>query len=451
MTQRVLVADDDTAIRMVLQQALTREGFQVRATGNVATLAKWAQEGEGDLIVTDVYMGDACVFDALPAIRAQRPSLPIIVMSAQSTVATAMSATGAGAYDYLPKPFDLDDLVGMARRALLQQPSARARAAAVLAEKDARLPMVGRSPVMQELYRAMARAAGADLALLIEGEAGVGKERVARAVQSHSRRAKGPFAPWRISGEGADLVERAPAYLALATGGVLYLDGVDDLSATGQLALLRVLETIERDRPDVRIMASAQRPLDELRSAGAFRADLLSRLGVLRLSPPPLRAHPDDIGDIARALLAQAKGEGLPEKSIDAAALERLQRHDWPGNVRELWNLLRRISVMRPDRVIGREDIDAELTRSTRAQTPGAEETTFEVLLAQRIEEELSAAATNPGLYDRLLAQVERPLIEQTLKATRSNQIKAAAILGINRNTLRKKILSLGIATGKAD
>jgi two-component system, NtrC family, nitrogen regulation response regulator GlnG len=451
MTPRVLIADDDTAIRMVLQQALTREGFQVRATGNVATLAKWAQDGEGDLIVTDVYMGESCVFDALPHIRAQRPSLPIIVMSAQNTVATAMSAAGAGAYDYLPKPFDLDDLVGMARRALSQQPNARARAAAALAERDARLPMVGRSAIMQELYRAMARAASTELPLLIEGEAGVGKERIARAVHAHGRRTKGAFHVWRMAGEGPALTEHAPSHFALAAGGTLFLDGVEDLDLPAQASLLGLLEGMEQERPDFRLIASVNGSLDELCDGGRFRPDLALRLTVLHLNAPPLRAHVEDLGDIARALLAQAKAEGLPEKTIDPGAIEVLQRHAWPGNVRELWNVLRRVVAMRPDRLIAREDVEAEFQRTKRAGGAPADGASFEGLLDRRIDEELAATPLQPGLYDRLLAQVEKPLIERTLSATRGNQIKAAAILGINRNTLRKKILSLGVVTGKGD
>lgn len=451
MSSRVLVADDDNAIRLVLQQALTREGFQVRATSSVSTLAKWAADGEGDLIVTDVYMGDACVFDALPSIRALRPGLPIIVMSAQSTVATAMSAAGAGAYDYLPKPFDLDDLVSLARRALSQIPNAKTRAAAALAERDARLPMVGRSPAMQELYRAMARAAAVDLPLLIEGETGVGKERIARAVHMHSRRGQGPFVAWSLAGEGAALADRAAAQLSSAVGGCLYLDGVDDLDAGGQAQLLRFLESVERQRPDVRIIAASSRSLASLVQDRAYRPDLMQRLHVLRLYAPALRRRIEDVGDIARALLLQARQDGLPERSLDAAAVERLQRYEWPGNVRELWNVLRRLAAMRSDRLISAEDIDAELAVSVSAVTEDAEGSDFETLLARQIDEELSRSPVQPGLYDRLVARVEKPLIEHSLKATRGNQIKAAAILGINRNTLRKKILALGVSTGKAD
>lgn len=448
MSNRVLLADDDSAIRLVLQQALSREGYQVRATGNVATLSKWAQEGEGDLIVTDVYMGDSCVFDALPAIRAQRPQLPIIVMSAQSTVSTAMTASGAGVYDYLPKPFDLDELLGLARRALAQNPGARARAAAAQAEKDARLSMVGRSPVMQDLYRTMARAAASDLPVLIEGEVGVGKERVARAIHAHSRRQRGPFLVVNVMGEG-ECFEKAPSWLATATGGVLLLDGVHTLSARGQTLLLSFVDAVERDRPDVRIIST--RTLDPAAPESELRAELALRLGVLKIQAPTLRQRREDVGELARALLAQARADGLTEKVLDPGAVDALQAYDWPGNVRELWNVVRRLCVLRSDKIITRSDVEAELQGVAPVAAPSQRMGDFDALLAERIEDELRASPLQPGLFDRMLAQVERPLIERTLRATRGNQIKAAAILGINRNTLRKKILTLGVATGKVD
>src|SRR5215813_12138770 len=200
MNSTILLADDDTSLRFVLSQALTKEGFQVRATSNVATLSKWIRDGDGDLVLSDVYMGDECVFDSLPSLRAQRPSLPVIVMSAQSTVTTALSAAGAGAYDYIPKPFDLDDLMSAVRSALSRGPDAKARAQASKAEREERLPLIGRSPAMQDVYRIMARVAGTDLTVLIEGESGAGKERVARALHEFSRRASAPFVTISLAG-----------------------------------------------------------------------------------------------------------------------------------------------------------------------------------------------------------------------------------------------------------
>lgn len=227
MNARILLADDDASLRYVLSQALSKEGYDVRATGNVATLLKWVREGDGDLVLSDVYMGDECVFDALPAMRSARPDLPLVVMSGQSTVSTALSASGAGAYDYIPKPFDLDDLIAALRRALQGEPGAKARALAGQAAKEERLPLIGRSPAMQEVYRIMARVAGGDLTILVEGETGAGKERVARAIHDHSRRAHGPFIVAKLAGatpaQITQAFSNADGELAQARHGTLYL------------------------------------------------------------------------------------------------------------------------------------------------------------------------------------------------------------------------------------
>ncbi len=233
MSARILLAEDDNSLRLVLSQALGKEGYDVRATGNVATLSKWVREGEGDLVLSDVYMGDDCVFDALPAMRMARPHLPVIVMSAQSTVTTALSAAGAGAFDYMPKPFDLDDLMAAVKRALIGGPDAKTRAQASKAEKEERLPLIGRSAPMQDVYRVMARVAGTDLTVLIEGESGTGKERVARAIHDHGRRSNGPFVAMSLAGAQSVQLERelfgAQGKFSHAQGGTLFLEDIDEL------------------------------------------------------------------------------------------------------------------------------------------------------------------------------------------------------------------------------
>jgi two-component system nitrogen regulation response regulator GlnG len=458
MSARILLADDDASLRFVLSQALSKEGYAVRATGNVATLAKWVRDGEGDLVLSDVYMGDECVFDALPAMRMTRPDLPVIVMSARSTVATALSATGAGAYDYVPKPFDLDVLMAAIKRALAGGPDAKARAQMSRAEKEERLPLIGRSPAMQDVYRVVARVAGADLTVLIEGESGTGKERVARALHDHSRRAGGAFVAVSLAGAAAEHVERdvfgRDGKAAQARGGTLFLEGVDELPPEAQTRLASLLHAEESEaRLDVRLIASAQRNLAALVRQGAFRQDLFYRLNVVSIRLPPLRERLEDVGDLARSFLVRAKREGLPEKSIDNAAIERLKAHRFPGNVRELENLLRRASALSPASVITAREVSAELGQAEpEAVHEGGE--AFEAALTRRLTEEFAAASPGlptPGLYDRLLAEVERPLIVQALQATRGNQIRAAAVLGINRNTLRKKIQTLGLTTGRGD
>lgn len=458
MSARIILADDDASLRFVLSQALSKEGYSVRATGNVATLSKWVRDGEADLVLSDVYMGEDCVFDALPAMRMARPDLPVIVMSAQSTVATVLSAAGAGAYDYVPKPFDLDELLGAVKRALSGGPDAKTRAQASKAEKEERLPLIGRSPAMQDVYRVMARVAGTDLIVLIEGESGVGKERVARAIHDYSRRASGPFVAVSLAGAASGQVERdlfgPSGKFAQAKGGTLFLEDIDELPPDAQTRLAGLLHAQEPgDRPDTRLIVAAQRNLAALMRQGVFRQDLFYRLNVVSLRIPPLRERLDDIGDLARAFLVRAKREGLPEKTIDAEAIERLKSYSFPGNVRELENLLRRASALSPAPVITASEISRELGQSA-ADAAETSPEGFQAALERRLAEEFAAAGPDlpePGLYDRLVAEVERPLIMQALRATRGNQIRAAAVLGINRNTLRKKIQSLGIPTGRGD
>jgi len=459
MSARILLADDDASLRFVLSQALGKEGYAVRATSNVATLAKWVREGEGDLVLSDVYMGDDCVFDALPGMRTARPNLPFIVMSAQSTVATALSAAGAGAFDYVPKPFDLDNLMAVVRRALDGGPDAKTRAQTNKAEKEERLPLIGRSAAMQDVYRVMARVAGTDLTVLIEGESGTGKERVARAIHDHSRHANGPYVTLSLAGVSAAQIDRdlfaVDGKLAQAHGGTLFLEDVDELTSDAQTRLAGLLHAEDpKDRPNARLIVAAQRNLAALARQGAFRQDLFYRLNVVSIRLPPLRERLEDVGDLARAFLVRAKREGLPEKSIDSAAIERLKAHPFPGNVRELENLLRRAAALSPASVITAREIGNELGAGEAEDLADAGAEGFEAALSRRVSSEFTSASPDlpaAGLYDRVLAEVERPLITQTLHATRGNQIRAAAVLGINRNTLRKKIQSLGIRTGRGD
>lgn len=457
MSAHILLAEDDASLRFVLSQALGKEGFAVRATGNVATLTKWVRDGEGDLVLSDVYMGEDCVFDALPAIRQARPTLPVIVMSAQSTVATALSATGAGAYDYLPKPFDLDHLMAAVRRALASGPDAKTRAQKTKAQNERQLPLVGRSAAMQEAYRIMARVACADVTVLIEGELGTGKERVARTIHDHSRRASGPFVPVSMAGASAGQIDAAlfsaDGKFAQAKGGTIFLDDVDELPADAQTRLAGLLHAEDTGaRLNVRLIASAQRSLAALVAEGGFRQDLYYRLNVVAIRLPPLRERLDDVGDLARAFLVRAKDEGLPEKTIDSGAIERLKTHAFPGNVRELENLLRRAAALSPATTITAAEIGLQLGHAAPPISSLSDE--FGAALERRLADEFAAARPGlpaPGLYDRLLVEVERPMILQALQATHGNQIRAAGILGINRNTLRKKVQALGIPTGRGD
>lgn len=462
-SKKILIADDDGSIRLVLSQAFTRLGYQVRATGNAATLLKWVTEGEGDLVVTDVVMPDENVFDVLPRIRKERPKLPIIVMSAQNNLITAVNAAELGAFDYIPKPFDLDDMTAATRRALSRPADVEASRAQARAVRDDRLPLIGRSGPMQEVYRTIARLVGADLTVLITGESGTGKELVARALHDMGRRRDGKFVTVNLAAVPRERVETELfgkedgdlGKLVDADGGTLFLDEIGDMPLDAQTRLLRVIDGSEPAlnpktgrRPNVRIIAATNRDLRGLIQQGLFREDLFFRLNVAPLRLPPLRDRTEDIPDLARAFLLRANREGLPSKTIDAAALDRLKQHPWPGNVRELENLVRRICALYSEDLITARIVERELA-DQQPMAPGEE---GPATLAQLVERKLASYfADQPdglppnGLYDRVLEEVERPLIQLTLSATRGNQVRAAEILGLNRNTLRKKIQDLGV------
>ena len=471
----ILVADDDRAIRTVLNQALIRLGHEVRTTGNAATLWRWVEDGQGDLVITDVVMPDENGLDLIPRIKKLRPDLRIIVMSAQNTLMTAVKATERGAFEYLPKPFDLKELVGVVERAL----SASKAVAAPLASDDPvdpeeRLPLIGRSGAMQEIYRVLARLMGTDLTVMITGESGTGKELVARALHDYGKRRTGPFVAINMAAIPRELIEselfghekgaftgaaaRSTGRFEQAQGGTLFLDEIGDMPMEAQTRLLRVLQEGEYTtvggrtpiKTDVRIVAATHRDLRTLIRQGLFREDLFYRLNVVPIRLPPLRERTEDVPALARHFLQQAASEGLPVKSLDNAAVERMKRHRWPGNVRELENLMRRLAALYSQEVIGLDVIEAEMADTAFVAT-AAEEPQNEGLSAavERHLKDFFAAhkdgVPSAGLYDRILREIERPLISLSLAATRGNQIKAAEMLGLNRNTLRKKIRELDI------
>ncbi|HUN50681.1 MAG TPA: nitrogen regulation protein NR(I), partial [Candidatus Sulfotelmatobacter sp.] len=345
----ILVADDDRGIRTVLDQALGRAGYEVRSTGNAATLWRWVSDGEGDLVITDVVMPDENGLDLLPRIKKLRPDLPIVVMSAQNTLLTAVKAAERGAYEYLPKPFDLKELVQVVERALSLPKGEPAKLEPE--DADEKLPLIGRSPAMQEIYRVLARLMATDLTVMITGESGTGKELVARALHEYGKRRNGPFVPVNMAAIPRELIEselfghekgaftgansRSAGRFEQAESGTLFLDEIGDMPLEAQTRLLRVLQQGEYTtvggrtpiRTDVRIIAATNRDLRQLIHQGLFREDLFYRLNVVPLRLPPLRERSEDIPDMVRHFLGQALAEGLPAKTIAAEAMERLKRY----------------------------------------------------------------------------------------------------------------------------
>lgn len=467
----ILVADDDNGIRTVLNQALGRAGYSVRATGNASTLWNWVQNGEGDLVITDVVMPDENGLDLIPRIRKSRPDLRVIVMSAQNTLLTAVKAAERGAFEYLPKPFDLGELVAVVKRAL-EVPSEQA-VHKTGKEDEERLPLIGRSAAMQDVYRTVARLINTDLTVMINGESGTGKELVARALHDYGRQRNGPFVAVNMAAIPRELIEselfghekgaftgaamRTSGKFEQAAGGTLFLDEIGDMPHEAQTRLLRVLQqgeytTVGGRKPikaDVRIIAATHRDLTELIKMGLFREDLFYRLNVVPVRLPPLRQRPEDIPELVQHFLAEAVEHGLQAKSIEPDAIERLKTYRWPGNVRELENLVKRCAALYAEESIGLEAVELELANAAAAPLPSV---TGEESLTDAIEKHLTTYFTRyggdlppAGLYDRVLKELERPLVTLTLHATRGNQLKAAKVLGLNRNTLRKKIKDLDI------
>lgn len=476
---QILIADDDAAIRTVLSQAFTRAGYEVRVASNAATLWHWVAAGDGDLVVTDVIMPDENAFDFIPRIKRIRPELPILVMSAQNTFMTAIRASEVGAYDYLPKPFDLSELLAIVGRALAEKNSGQP----VVPEADAgeQMPLIGRSPAMQEIYRLLARMMQTDLTVLISGESGTGKELIARALHDYGKRAKGPFVAINMAAIPRDLIEselfghergaftgaqaRAAGRFEQANGGTLFLDEIGDMPMEAQTRLLRVLQqgeymTVGGRTPiktDARIVAATNKNLQTLIAEGLFREDLFYRLNVVPLRLPPLRERPEDIADLVRHFFAIGAAEGLPAKTMDNQALEQMRRYSWPGNVRELENVVRRFAALYSQEIITAELVSQELTDHHLGPDDIGRDLPEQGNLKLAVENWLASYFSQyggelppAGIYQLVLPMFEEPLIVAALAATGGNQIKAAELLGLNRNTLRKKIKYLDIEVTKS-
>ena len=471
----ILVAEDDKSVRLVVQQALARQGYTVQSSGTAAGLWKLIESGRGDVLISDIALPDGDALDLLPRIQQHRPDMPVIVMSARSTLLTAVKAQQTGVFEYLPKPFELRSLVEATERAVGSIGQSRPTAQAQPGVEEGG-PLVGRSRPMQDIFKAMARVVGTDLTVLITGESGTGKELVARALHDLGSRRAGPFVPINMAAIPRNLVEselfghekgafvgadsRMSGRFEQAEGGSLFLDEVGDMPPEAQTRLLRVLQDGEylpvgANRPvkaNVRIIAATNHNLQHLMQQGLFREDLFYRLNVVPLRLPPLRERTEDIAPLINHFQKQAAAGGLPAKRFTPEAIRALAEWNWPGNVRELENLVRRLLVL-----VGEDSISAEMVEAELASVRPAEAQPIEVdSLAESVDQHvrryfstLDGAAPPAGLHGRILREVEYPLIVATLEVTRGNQVKAAEILGINRNTLRKRIRELGIWSGR--
>ena len=448
MDGTVLVADDDRTIRTVLTQALTRAGCKVHATSSLMTLMRWVEEGKGDLVISDVIMPDGNGLEALPRIAKIRAGLPVIVISAQNTIMTAIQAAEAEAFDYLPKPFDLPDLMKRCARALdTRRRSATAAAAVQPREPGQDLPLVGRTAAMQSLYRLVARVMNTDLPVLITGESGTGKSLIARSIHDFSDRRSLPF----VMAQASDLagVDGIAGVLAKARGGSLLIDEVADFDDDGQARLVRMLDVVDDHAP--RILATSQADLAQKMEEGKLRKDLFYRLGGVTITVPSLRERVEDIGLLAEHFLARGERDLGTVRRLSTEARNFIRTYPWPGNVRQLENVLKRLLVTSSEPEITLTELEqglggAQLTEPSRAGIVEGEKLSASVARHLRRYFDLHAGQLPPaGVYDRILRELELPLIEIALDATAGNQAKCADLLGINRNTLRKKITDLDI------
>jgi two-component system, NtrC family, nitrogen regulation response regulator GlnG len=469
MSARILIADDEDSLRWVLEKGLRQAGYDVSAAKDGESALRAFEAEPFDLVFLDIRMPGMDGLTALAKLRELRPDAHVIVMTAHGTMETAIQAMQRGAYDYLAKPFDLDEVVLLAERALearrLTQEVARLRTG--LQEVKEFSALIGRHPRMQELYKAIGRIAGSDVTVLLRGESGTGKELVARAVHHYGRRSGRAFVAVSCAaipatllesemfgherGAFTDAKERRLGKFELAHGGTLYLDEIGDMPVELQTKLLRALQerTIERVgghesiRVDVRVIAATNRDLETAMREGSFREDLYYRLNVVTLNLPPLRERRRDVPLLVEHFLAK-HAEELGDRGVAPDSLDRLVGHDWPGNVRELENVIQRAMVLAQNGVILPEHLPIG---PVSAAASVAVDATLEEIIERKLLECVRGLRERPNanLYDLVIGLVEKPLLRAVLRETSGNQVRAAQILVINRNTLRKKLTEQGI------
>lgn len=459
--EQVWVIDDDHAIRWVLEKALQRDGLAVATFDRAVAVLEALQQRQPAVVLADIRMPGMSGLELLARLRERVPELPVIIMTAHSDLDSAVSAYQGGAFDYLPKPFDVDEAVALVRRACqTRQPSLAVDPPTLLPD------IIGEGPAMQEVFRAIGRLSRSHITVLITGESGTGKELVARALHRHSPRAARPLIAINTAAIPRDLLESElfghergaftgaqasrQGRFEQAHGGTLFLDEIGDMPAELQTRLLRVLAEGEfyrvgghtPVRVDVRVIAATHRPLEERVRQGLFREDLFHRLNVIRIQLPSLQRRPEDIALLAQHFLAQAAHElGVEAKRLHPDTGDFLSRLDWPGNVRQLENLCRWLTVMASGREIHLEDLPADLREQAPVASAGRAD--WPTALRQWANQRLASGEHN--LLNIALPDFERVLIEVVLDKTKGHRQEAARLLGWGRNTLARKIRELGM------
>ena len=463
----ILLAEDDDSIELVTNDFLSSEGYEVRSAKTLKSLWSLIEKGGGDVLITDVMFPDGESFDLIPQIKELRPDLPIIIVSARNNLQTAISSAEKGAFEYLPKPFDLNDLNNLVNKALLIKPKINTKS---LIRKKSKDLIIGSSKAMQEMYRVIGRLSQNDLTVMIYGESGTGKELVSKALHIFGKRSDHPFVAVNMAAIPSELIEselfghekgsftgayqKSDGKFKQAEKGTLFLDEIGDMPIDAQTRLLRVLQEgeftsvggKEKIKTDVRIVAATNKDLKSLIKLGLFREDLFYRLNVVPIYSPPLRDRIEDIPELAEHFLSNADKSGLPIKKINNTAINCLMNYSWPGNVRELENFLLRVCALYSEDILSEEIINFEL-RQTKLDNDNVDKEDLSSIIDSYFSNNLNKLLkdNNKNIHSDIVSEVEKSIIQNVMIITKGNQLKASEILGLNRNTLRKKIGDLNI------
>ena len=467
----LIITEDDESIRLVTSRYLQDLGYEIFMATNLKELWKLIESNKGDVLITDVMLPDGELFDILPQIVEYRENLPVIVVSAKNNLQTAISATKQGAYEYLPKPFDLDELQKLIKKALESKQNLKNKTK-IRNESEKQL-IVGRSPAMQDLYKSIARLSQNDLTVMIYGESGTGKELVAKALHKYSTRSEKPFIALNMAAIPNDLIEselfghekgsftgahqKSDGKFKLAEKGTLFLDEIGDMPIDAQTRLLRVLQEgeftpiggKEKIQADTRIIAATHKNLSNLIEKGEFREDLFYRLNVVPISIPPLRERKEDIPELVNHFLDKAKDLQLEPKKFTTESFQILEKYQWPGNVRELENFILKLCALYTDENIMNEDLAEEILNLQKLDEQMLDvDNQFSKILENYLSRNINKINKEyqGDVYNYFVTELEKVLLLEVLKNKNGNQLKAAELLGLNRNTLRKKITELNIS-----